>query len=297
MNLSRKRSAIKASVSLTLLFIATAADAAPIGTVTDLDGTLLVSRANGSVKVLAPGSEIEPGDILASRKKTYATLTMVDSSTVTLGPDTDVKVERYVYYKHTPDNDGALLALANGSVRITAGVLGTRSGDTFTLTTPTATVDIRGASLIAEYVGPERAKVASRNTLPRDSRLSNMVAVSYAPAADPGYVSTVSRSSALRLAQISPPPKPTGGVPPGLYVQVLDGAIHLSNSGGTTSFSAGQFGYTANVNRPPIVLPANPGLQFTPPPSFSTTARSSTTAGSAAASGTQKAKAVDCEVR
>jgi hypothetical protein len=54
-------------------------------------------------------------------------------------------VERYVFFKHTPDNDGAQLALANGSVRIATGLLGTRSGDTFTLATPTATIDIRGA--------------------------------------------------------------------------------------------------------------------------------------------------------
>jgi hypothetical protein len=56
---------------------------------------------------------------------------------------------------------------------------------------------------------------------------------------------------------------------PGLYVQVLDGAISLSNKGGSQNFSAGQFGYTPNFNQPPVVLPSNPGIQFTPPPAFS----------------------------
>lgn len=287
--LGKKPTAINASVSLALLFIATAASAASIGTVTDLDGNLLVSRANGAVKVLAVGSAIEAGDILTSRKQTYATLTLADDSFVTLGPETDLKVQRYQFDKQTPDKDGALFALANGSVRITAGLLGTRSGDTFELATPTATIDMRSATAVVKYVAPERVAVAWRDTGPRDYRLQNMVAVSYSPAAAP----------VLRLAQIpvptpmGPAPKAPGnaGLAPGLYVHVIDGMIQLSNSGGSQSFSAGQFGYTRSTQAPPVMVPANPGIKFTPPPAFNTPTRSQGT------SSPPKSNAVDCEVR
>jgi hypothetical protein len=60
-----------------------------------------------------------------------------------------------------------------------------------------------------------------------------------------------------------------GALAPGLYVSVIDGAINLTNKGGSQNFSAGQFGYTPNVTQPPVVLPNNPGLQFNPPPAFS----------------------------
>lgn len=83
-----------------------------------------------------------------------------------------------------------------------------------------------------------------------------------------------------------------GARAPGLYVQVLDGAIHLSNGGGTQNFAAGQFGYTPNFKQPPVVLPSNPGMQFTPPPSFSS---STEPQGSQASS--SKTSEVDCEVR
>jgi hypothetical protein len=74
-------------------------------------------------------------------------------------------------------------------------------------------------------------------------------------------------------------------------VQVLDGMIHLSNSSGSATFAAGQFGYTPSVTRPPVVVPTNPGLQFTPPPVFST-------GGGTPSAGTgAKGNAVDCEVR
>lgn len=66
----------------------------------------------------------------------------------------------------------------------------------------------------------------------------------------------------------SQPPAGTG-VPPGLYVHVLDGMIQLSNTGGSQHFAAGQFGYTGGFIQPPVILPANPGITFSPPPSFS----------------------------
>lgn len=293
MNLLPSSTAIKASASLAVLFFATAAGAASIGTVTDLDGNLLVSRANGSVKVLAVGSAIEEGDILTSRKQTYATLTLADESFVTLGPGTDLKVQRYVFDKQSPDHDGAMFALANGSVRVTAGILGTRSGDTVELATPTATIDMRNASVVVEYVAPARVAVARRDSGPRDYQLLKMVAVSYSPAADPGLVRTVSQSDSLRLAQMAiPAPPATGsaGMAPGLYVHVLDGLIHLSNPAGTQSFAAGQFGFTPAMQQPPVILPKNPGIQFTPPPAFVTPTGPGVTSP-------PKSNAVDCEVR
>lgn len=59
-----------------------------------------------------------------------------------------------------------------------------------------------------------------------------------------------------------------GGLPPGLHVSVTDGIIVLTNSGGSQNFAAGQFGYVPNATQPPVIVPANPGVQFTPPPSF-----------------------------
>lgn len=80
------------------------------------------------------------------------------------------------------------------------------------------------------------------------------------------------------------------GRAPGLYVQVLDGMINVSNTGGSQNFTAGQFGFTPGFQQPPVVLPTNPGIQFSPPPSFS----SSTQPGISTAS---KSGTVDCEVR
>ena len=91
----------------------------------------------------------------------------------------------------------------------------------------------------------------------------------------------------MRLAQNIPVPSTLS---PGLYVQVLDGMVTLSNTGGSQNFAAGQFGFTPNFQQPPVILPKNPGLQFTPPPSFSSNTGSQGTGGG-------KPGDVDCIVR
>lgn len=84
--------------------------------------------------------------------------------------------------------------------------------------------------------------------------------------------------------------------PPGLYVQVLDGMIFVANGGGGTSFAAGQFGFTPGAAVPPVVVPANPGMQFTPPPAFSAPPAGAPVAPGAAPAAAPR-QAVDCEVR
>jgi len=89
-----------------------------------------------------------------------------------------------------------------------------------------------------------------------------------------------------------PASPPSGGPAPGLYVQVIEGIINVSNSGGARLFSAGQFGFTPSPATPPIVLPQNPGLKFTPPPVFS-----SPVPPGGNATVPPRSNTVDCEVR
>jgi hypothetical protein len=276
---------------LAALMVGTAAHAEPIGSVSELDGTLLVSDANGALRVLAVSSPLQQGDTLATRKDTYARLTLTDHSTLTLGPDTELTINTYAFHVHTPQGDGALVSLAKGIVSVATGTLGTRDADTFTLATPSATVDIRRSSLVAEYVPAARATAARYDATTRGFeylRVQSFETRTLLPATF-NDSTTAASTSRLQLAQ-APPPIPTGR-PPGLYVQVLDGTIHVTNPGGTQNFAAGQFGYTANITHPPVVVPTNPGIQFTPPPAFSLTTgpTGSTTGG--------KPGEVDCEVR
>lgn len=62
----------------------------------------------------------------------------------------------------------------------------------------------------------------------------------------------------------------TGGQPPpnGLHVDVTNGSISMSNKAGTVQINAGQFGFVANPNTPPAIVPPQQGIQVTMPSSI-----------------------------
>lgn len=290
-----KNFAIRALLLL-LCFSATTAYAASLaGSVTHLSGPLFAKKTDGILKVLAEKSTVEQGDTLISEKNTYASIKFIDNSEITLRPNSQMLIDSFSYSDAQPENDHAIFSLIKGGMRAVTGLLGKRSNDRFSLKTPTATIGIRGTTFIAEYVSADETSLAS---------LSSYSFTSLA-AVDPSLLNAGSPNATIsdapierilmrdampmQLAQNTPPVP--GAKAPGLYVQVLDGIINLSNKGGSQSFSAGQFGYTASFVKPPVVLPANPGIQFTPPPAFSTSS-SSSSAGNSSKSGT-----VDCEVR
>ncbi|WP_186307967.1 hypothetical protein [Paraburkholderia sp. BCC1884] len=84
-------------------------------------------------------------------------------------------------------------------------------------------------------------------------------------------------------------PTPTGStLQNGLYVDVSQGAVIVSNTGGQQIFQVGQFGYVASSTTPPVVVPPSQGVPVTMPLSISKNAPSN--------SG-QAAGGVDCVVQ
>ena len=305
--------AISKLVSLAwLLVFAWAAQAAPeIGTVSDLSGPLLARKADGAIKALSLKSTVEQGDTLISAKDTYARIRFADNSEITLKPNTQFKIESFSFEAAKPESDNVIFSLIKGGLRSVTGLLGKRSNERFSLLTPTATIGIRGTIFIAEYVSPDDDAdvVACGMTAPavafqygwRDDTQNPFnpawvlpplqLALANLPVTDVphGFLPEVT-TKPMQLAQNTPGANSTGRSP-GLYVQVLDGAINLTNGGGSQNFAAGQFGFTGGFKQPPVILPTNPGMQFTPPPSFSSTSSSQGGSGGA------KPGTVDCQVR
>ncbi|MDD2308234.1 MAG: FecR domain-containing protein [Desulfuromonadaceae bacterium] len=259
-----------------LLLWATMALAAPAATVTHLSGPLVAQTVSGTTKSLSIGSKIEAGDTVETARRTYASLKFTDGSLVTLKPNTRFKVEVYAYDKAKPKDDAGSYSLIKGGLRTITGQIGKRGNqDSYQMKTPTATIGIRGTIYVAEYVSPE--KTAEGNPMPPMLALAD--------------TAVISDAAPFMVADAGGGPPASDERNPGLYVQVLDGLIHVSNGGGSQNFAAGQFGYTPSFRQPPIILPSNPGMQFTPPPSF----------GSSVGGGGQGAGpsggGADCQVR
>ena len=117
-----------------------------VGTITHLGGTIRVTRADGTSKILSVKSEIREGDTLRTEKNTFARIKFVDGGEVVLRPETVFKVDAYSYQAvPTPEHkDNVLFGLVKGGMRSVTGLLGKRSPDAFKMNTATATIGIRG---------------------------------------------------------------------------------------------------------------------------------------------------------
>ncbi|TFW09631.1 iron dicitrate transport regulator FecR [Oxalobacteraceae bacterium OM1] len=279
MSLPRKCIATKALAALVLWGAAALSWAGQLaGTVVNVSGPLLAKKADGTVKALAVKSSVEQGDTLVTEKDTYARIKFTDNSEVTLKPNTQFKVEAFDFEDDKPAGDKAEFSLVKGGLRAVTGTLGKRNKEKVGFNTPTATIGIRGTTFVAVYVppsGPPGERIGDR-IVPEPPAST---AQGKAPASGSG--SDVSGSKT---------PAGVPGLAPGLHLQVTDGAIVVTNNGGAQGFQAGQFGYVPGVNQAPVIVPANPGLQFVPPPSFNVGAGPST-------AGNGQGSAVDCEVR
>jgi len=279
MNRSRNCIAIRAGLALAALCIATfAAAASSTGIVERSSGLVFAQSADGRAKILAEGSSVAVGDTLSSGKATFARIVFADGGAVVLGPETRLAIDAFAFDPGNPAGNRAELTLASGTALVTSGTIARQGADRQKLNTVLGTVTGVGSSFVVNYVPTGAASLA-------------MAARVMLAALSPALSATLSDAQPLRIGQLSPIPlPPSGTLAPGLYVRVIDGLVHVANQGGSTSFSAGQFGYTPSFIQPPVVLPNNPGIQFTPPPSFSSSSGPSGGTNS-------KSNSVDCEVR
>ncbi|GAB3405167.1 FecR family protein [Massilia agilis] len=280
-NLRPKLIAIEALLCAVLLLAGSTAWAQVVGTVAHLSGPLVAKKPNGTVKVLAVKSEVENGDTLVSEKNTYAQIKFVDNGEITLRPNTTFKIEKFAYDAAKPDGDSASFDLVKGGLRSVTGLLGKRNKEKFALKTPSATIGIRGTTFIAHYVPPASSQAPGLPGMP--------------PSPIGGVPDTQGQAGPVAQPPgtgAGPGPAAPPVLPPGLHLQVTDGAIVVTNNGGSQGFQAGQFGFVPSVNQPPVIVPSNPGIQFVPPPSFN-----AGSGGPAASSGPGPSQAVDCIVR
>lgn len=117
------------------------------GQVQHLSGTLSVQRADGTVRILSQKSDVNPGEVLTTQKDSYAQINFTDGSSMTMRPNTQMKIEVYQFTEGRPQEDNALFRLIKGGLRTVTGLVGKRGNqDAYRIGTATATIGIRGSS-------------------------------------------------------------------------------------------------------------------------------------------------------
>ena len=135
--------------------------AAEAGEVVHLSGTLSAQRPDGAILVLGPKSEVKPGDVLTTQRDSYAQINFSDGSSMTMRPNTQMKLEAYQFVKEKPEADSAFFRLLKGGMRTVTGLVGKRGNqDAYRIGTSTATIGIRGSTGQAFVCDPSCGGVA-----------------------------------------------------------------------------------------------------------------------------------------
>ncbi len=171
-----------------------------------------------ATRILSLKSEVQRGDTLITQANSFAQVQFTDNSSITLRPNTTLRLDEYQFNQKEPGKDGITMNLVKGGLRSVTGLIGKRGNqDSYKIQTSTATIGIRGSE---------------GETL----------------ACGAGCAGTTSKS---------------GGLPPGVYhVTNSDMYIMVTNQG-SVLVGPGQFGFSNDINKPPVLLAGDPGLGLT----------------------------------
>ena len=93
------------------------------------------------------GMYLEKEDVLVSGDNGYAGIMFTDGTVITIGPKTEFRIDNYVFSPDTEAYDFSFY-LAKGSAVYNSGKISTLSPESVKITTPKATVGIRGTRFI-----------------------------------------------------------------------------------------------------------------------------------------------------
>jgi hypothetical protein len=131
----------------------------PIGNVATLTGSATVTRNNASTP-LKSKDDIFLNDVLQTSANSSLGVTFNDSTTFNLTANARIAVDKFVYENGGKAN-AALFNVAKGTVAFVAAAVA-KSGD-MTISTPTATLGIRGTTGLVEV--PEGATAGGANNV------------------------------------------------------------------------------------------------------------------------------------
>ncbi|MBI5162361.1 MAG: FecR domain-containing protein [Magnetospirillum sp.] len=133
-------------VLATLLALPAAAADGDIGQIKSATGAVSIERA-GQRLVATPGERVRQTDVVSTGPDGAAGITFADNSTMALGPDTTLALERFRFDSTT--NEGAFATrLSHGTLAVKSGKIVQQTPEAMTVQTPTAILGVRGTEFL-----------------------------------------------------------------------------------------------------------------------------------------------------
>ena len=208
-------------------------------------GSVNVTDASGRVQPLTRGAEVRSGDKISSGNDGRAQIRFSDGAYVSLQPNTEFDIREYRYSGKPDGSESALFGLFKGALRTVTGIVGRVNRNKYQITTPTATIGIRGTGGLIQVNNDGSTLVTGTSGI---WSLSNNGGSLDIPAGTAGFAGT-NRNTAPQPATggpVIPPPQAAPQVPP----SIVEGDV------------VNQQGNPASIGATSLVLTSGPGYEL-----------------------------------
>jgi len=125
-----------------------------VGVVISLRGGVFAVSESGP-RELSMDSRIFQGEKIVTRDNGRVEVQFLDDTTLSLGKNSEVRVDAYVYDPENASNSNLLLQMGKGVFRTVTGEIAKQNPDHFNLKSPMALIGIRGTTVLGEVGSSE----------------------------------------------------------------------------------------------------------------------------------------------
>ena len=226
-----------ASIGILALALAgtAAAQASRVGVTSATDGDPLGKPPTDAERVLRIGIDVQANEVVTTHDDDRAHLVFLDGSSLTVGPNAQLKIDKFIYDPNTKTGELAITA-SKGLFRLVGGKISKTNA--INIATPSGTIGIRGGITIFN--------VASGSTTASFIFRHNMTVTGQ------GQPQNVTRPGSQVIVNSGAPPGLPNLVPPG----GLTAAIKQPERGNTVSCSSGNIDQKTRTSDFPARTPS-----------------------------------------
>ena len=134
--------------ALAATFLSPGSAFAEIGRVKSNVGTVAIDRG-GHRMVAAPGTQLEPGDVLVTGGDGRLGVAFVDGTRFALGPSSRVTLTSF-QFDRTRQTGSFLTSVDRGSLGVVSGLIAKSRRDAMRVRTPTSMLGVRGTRFVVQ---------------------------------------------------------------------------------------------------------------------------------------------------
>jgi hypothetical protein len=147
------------AVALSAVLGSPLAQAQAVGTIDKFEGYSRLVGSGGSDRTVATGVALNEGDKLITSANSEAVIKLADGAVMAVRPNSEVVFTNYKLNAANVRDSSVLVRLLKGGMRAVTGLIGKANPNAVRVTTPTATIGIRGTDFEVAHLGMEQGAV------------------------------------------------------------------------------------------------------------------------------------------